>query len=119
MTSEDLRLLRDIMLHANRAGRSSGSAGFESSTSSLEPRTAALIEVAVLLAVDSDAETVRWAVDDAIAAGVEDTDLVAMFRIVAPVMGTGRTASALNKLLSSLEIDLLDESPGDEDDTGG
>lgn len=106
-------MLRDMVLRGT--GRP-GSIDLEDHVPTcIEPRTAALVRIAVLLSVDSDEQTVRWAVDDGIAAGVEDTELLEVFVILAPVLGTGRLTSALNKLLSALEIDLFEEpGPGDD-----
>jgi 4-carboxymuconolactone decarboxylase len=111
MSPDELRLLRSVVLQG--AG-SPGSMELDShSLRSLDPRTCALIRIAVLLSVDSDEQTVRWAVDEGIAAGVEDTELVETFMILAPVLGTGRLTSAITKLLSGLDVDLFEEPDPD------
>jgi alkylhydroperoxidase/carboxymuconolactone decarboxylase family protein YurZ len=108
MTPDDVQTLRSMMLQGPGAV---GSPEIDyRDQKGLDPRTASLIRVVVLLSVDSDAQGIRWAIDDGIAAGVEDSELVAAFKIMAPVLGTGRLTSALTKLLSGLEIDLFEES---------
>jgi len=113
MTPDELRLLRSVVLHGADAR---GSAKLDDHAHScLDERTGALIRIAVLLSVDSDEQAIRWAVDEGIAAGVEDTELVDAFMILAPVLGTGRLTSALTKLLSGLDVDLFEEPDPDND----
>jgi 4-carboxymuconolactone decarboxylase len=118
MTPDELQLLRDMVL------RGAGTPGpielDDHVPTCLDPRTAALVRIAVLLSMDSDEQAIRWAIDDGIAAGVEDTELLEAFVILAPVLGTGRLTSALTKLLSALEIDLFEEGvPDGADGTSG
>lgn len=106
-------MLRDMVL---RGAGTPGPMAHEKQATCLAPKTAALVRIAVLLSADSDEQVIRWAVDDGIATGVEDSELLETFVILAPVLGTGRLSSALTKLLSALEIDLFDEpGPGGDD----
>jgi alkylhydroperoxidase/carboxymuconolactone decarboxylase family protein YurZ len=110
MTPNEVRLLRGLLLHETDAIDSVMSGDGRRSAACLDPHTAALIKIAVLLSVDSDDQAIRWAIDEGIAAGIEDAELFDTLMIVAPVVGKGRTTSVLSKLLGGLDIDLLDES---------
>lgn len=76
---------------------------------SLDPRTAALLRIGALICDASDSSAWRWAIDEAIAAGVEDTDVVHTVMIMAPLIGVGRVTSALPKLLAALDIDVVSD----------
>lgn len=72
---------------------------------SLEPRVVALLRLAVLISVDTDAGTFRWVVDQAVADGVEDHDMVDTLVVVAPLIGIARLTSALPGLMQALEVE--------------
>lgn len=75
---------------------------------SLGPRTAALVRIAALISVDSDSSALRCAIDEGIAAGVDDTELVQAVVIMAPLIGIGRMSSALPNLMAALDVEIID-----------
>lgn len=108
MSPEQIQLLRRLAWNDPEAVRVVMSNG-SGETSSLEPRTEALVRIITLLSVDSDEATLRWAVDLGLAAGVEDIDIFSALLVVAPLIGSARLTSALGHLMNALELELLED----------
>ncbi len=75
-------------------------------TSPLEPKTHALVQVASLIAVDAGAPSYLWAVDAARSAGASDDELVACLLAAIPALGAARVVSAAPKLGLALGYDV-------------
>lgn len=107
MTPDQIELLRRLALNDGAAVHSVMSGDLEAK-GSLDPRTTALIRIAILLGVDSDPATFRWAVELAQAAGVEDNDLFDTLVAVAPLIGTARLTGALPNFMAALELEVVE-----------
>lgn len=75
----------------------------------LDARTEALVRIIALVSVDSDPSTFQWATEFAVAAGLSDDEIFHALIVVAPILGMARLSSTLVRLMSALDIDLIDE----------
>lgn len=107
MTPDQIQLLRRLALNEREAVNAVMS-GELATDPGLDPRTSALVRIAVLLSMDADPTAVRWEVEAAIAAGVEDSEVFAALLEMAPMVGMARLTSSLPHLLAAYEIDLID-----------
>lgn len=73
-----------------------------------DARTAALVEIAALVSVAPDATSFQWAVDQAIAAGVEDEQIFSVLLEVAPIVGLVRLIAALPHLMEAVGLEVVD-----------
>ena len=82
-------------------------------TSTLDPRTAALLQVGVSVALGSPAVCLEWSTGRALAAGASEDEIADVLLAIAPVAGLGRVVSAAPKVATALEYDVeaaLEES---------
>lgn len=75
-------------------------------TSILDRRTRALVELAALLVADAATASLRWAVDAAWSAGVDDAALVQVLVSSARDAGTTQTVSNAPRLALALGLDV-------------
>jgi alkylhydroperoxidase/carboxymuconolactone decarboxylase family protein YurZ len=59
-------------------------------TSALDPRTTALLHVAVLVALGSPAVSLEWSASRALTAGASEDEIADVLVAIAPVAGLGR-----------------------------
>ena len=71
-----------------------------------EPRMAALVRVASLAALGGSFETFRWTIEDALEAGADEDEVVAVLLAIAPLMGVARIASVVPMVAMALDYDL-------------
>jgi len=83
----------------------------ESPTMQLEWRTAALVRIAALIAVGAPDASMRAAVDDAIAAGVESDEIIAVLDGLVGIVGLPRAVAQAPRIAHALGY-------GDSDDLG-
>ena len=107
MTRDQIQLLRRLALN-DSAAVSSVMSGELDAKGSLDPRTAALVRIAILLGVDSDPATFMWAVELAMAAGVDDVDLFNTMVAAAPIIGIARLTAALPNFMAALDLEVVD-----------
>lgn len=107
MTPEQIGLLRRLALN-DTVTVSAVMGGDTQGAPPLDPRQASLIRLALLLGSDADESAYRWAIDTALAAGVEDEEIVSAVVLVAPIVGTARLNSSLPRLLDAMDLDLID-----------
>jgi 4-carboxymuconolactone decarboxylase len=84
-------------------------------TSALDPRTAALLHVAVLVAIGSPAVCLEWSTTRALAAGASEDEIVGVLLAIAPVAGLGRVVAAAPDVAIALGYDIaagLEEPDG-------
>ena len=86
----------------DRAGLGLGLAG----TSALDPRTAALLQVAVSVALGSPAVCLEWSVGRALAAGASEDEIADVLLAIAPVAGLGRVVCAAPDVATALGYDI-------------
>ena len=77
-----------------------------SGTSALDPRIAALLQVAVSVAIGSSALCLEWCVGRALAAGATEDEIAGVLLAIAPVAGLGRVAAAAPDVAIALGYDI-------------
>ena len=85
-----------------QAGLGLGLAG----TSALDPRTAALLQVAASVAAGSPAVCLEWCAGRALAAGVSEDEIADVLLAIAPVTGLGRVVCAAPEVATALGYDV-------------
>jgi 4-carboxymuconolactone decarboxylase len=83
--------------------------------SALEPKTAALLQVAVLVAIGSSAVCLEWSTGRALAAGASEDELADVLLAIVPVAGLGRVVCAAPDVATALGYDIaaaLEEPDG-------
>jgi 4-carboxymuconolactone decarboxylase len=76
--------------------------------SGLDPRSFALVKVAVLIALDAPPASYLWQVGHAVDAGVTAADLIGVLRAVAPQVGLPKAVAAAPELMLALGLTLPD-----------
>jgi 4-carboxymuconolactone decarboxylase len=75
-------------------------------TSVLEPKTAALLQVAVSVAIGSSAVCLEWSTGRALAAGASEDEIADVLLVIAPVAGLGRVVCAAPDMATALGYDI-------------
>ena len=86
----------------DEAGLGLGLAG----TSALDPRTAALLQVAASVAIGSPAVCLEWSAGRALAAGASEDEIADVLLAIAPVAGLGRVVAAAPDVATALGYDI-------------
>jgi 4-carboxymuconolactone decarboxylase len=74
--------------------------------SALDPKTAALLQVAVSVALGSPAVCLEWSASRALAAGATDEEIADVLLAIAPVAGLGRVVGAAPEVAIALGYDV-------------
>ena len=74
--------------------------------SSLDRATRALLQLCALLITDAPTDSLRWAVENGCASGLDDATLVQVLLNAAPLAGAAQTVAAAPRLALALGIDL-------------
>ena len=74
-------------------------------TSTLDPKTAALLQVAVSVTLGSPAVCLEWSAGRALAAGASEDEIADVLLAIAPVAGLGRVVAAAPDLATALGYD--------------
>jgi alkylhydroperoxidase/carboxymuconolactone decarboxylase family protein YurZ len=96
----------------NQAGLRLGQAG----ELTLDPKTAALLQLGVSVAIGSPAVCIEWSAGQALAAGATEDEIADVLLAIAPVAGLGRVVCAAPDVATALGYDIaaaLDD-PGDQ-----
>jgi AhpD family alkylhydroperoxidase len=75
-------------------------------TAALDPKTAALIVVAVAAALGSSSFCLQWGVSRALAAGASEDEIADVLLAIAPMAGLGRVVAAAPDLAIALGYDV-------------
>jgi 4-carboxymuconolactone decarboxylase len=75
-------------------------------TSALDPKTAALIVVGVLVAIGASPACLHWSASRALAAGASADEITDVLLAIAPVAGLGRVVGAVPDLAAGLGYDV-------------
>jgi AhpD family alkylhydroperoxidase len=86
----------------DQAGLGLGLAG----TSALDPKTVALLQVAVSVASGSPTVCLEWSTTRAIAAGASEDEIADVLLAIAPVAGLGRVVAAAPEVAIALGYDI-------------
>ena len=83
--------------------------------SDLEPKTAALLQVGVAVALGSPAVYLEWSTGRALATGATEDEIADVLLAIAPVAGLSRLVAAAPELATALGYDVTAalEEPGD------
>ena len=84
-------------------------------TSALDPKTAALLQLGVSVAIGSSTVCLEWSATRALAAGATKDEIADVLLAIAPVAGMGRVVSAAPGVASALEYD-IEAALGEPDD---
>jgi len=76
-------------------------------TLALDPRTAALLQVAAAVANGSPGVRLEWAAGRALAAGATDDEIADVLLAIAPVIGLGRVVCAAPDVAAALGYDVV------------
>ena len=81
----------------------------------LDPRTAALVQVAALAAMGSPAVCLEWSATRALAAGATEDEITDVLLAIAPVAGLGRVVTAVPGVADAFgyDIEAALETPDD------
>jgi 4-carboxymuconolactone decarboxylase len=83
--------------------------------SALDPKTAALLQVAASVAIGSPAVCLEWSTSRALAAGASEDEIAGVLLAIAPVAGLGRIVAAAPEVATALGYDIaaaLEEPDG-------
>ena len=75
-------------------------------TSALDPRTAALLQLGVSVAIGSLATSMEWSAGRALAAGATEDEIADVLLVIAPVAGLGRVVCAAPDVATALGYDI-------------
>ena len=75
-------------------------------TSALDPRTAALLQLGVSVAIGSSAICLEWSAGRALAAGATEDEIADVLLAIAPVAGLGRVVCAAPDVATALGYDI-------------
>ena len=81
----------------------------------LDPKTAALVRVAALVAIGSPGVCLEWSTSQALAAGATEDEIAGVLLAIAPVAGLGRVVSAVPDVAEALEFDVQAALVGPDD----
>lgn len=84
-------------------------------TQLLDPKTAALVQVAALVAMGSPAVCLEWSTTRALAAGATEEEITDVLLAVVPAAGLGRVVGAATDVAAALGYD-VETALGDPDD---
>jgi alkylhydroperoxidase/carboxymuconolactone decarboxylase family protein YurZ len=74
--------------------------------SALDPKTVALLQLAVLVAIGSSEDSLQWSIGRVLAAGANEEEIAEVLLAIAPVAGLGRVATAAPGIAAELEYDI-------------
>jgi 4-carboxymuconolactone decarboxylase len=74
--------------------------------STLDPKTTALLQVAVSVAIGSPAVCLQWSTSRAVAAGASEDEITGVLLAIAPVAGLGRVVAAAPEVATALGYDI-------------
>jgi alkylhydroperoxidase/carboxymuconolactone decarboxylase family protein YurZ len=82
----------------------------------LDPKTAALLQLGVSVAIGSPAVCIEWSTGRALAAGATDDEIADVLLAIAPVAGLGRVVCAVPDVATALGYDVATalEDPDDQ-----
>jgi 4-carboxymuconolactone decarboxylase len=75
-------------------------------TSALDPRTAALLQLGVSVAIGSSAICLEWSAGRALAAGATEDEIADVLLVIAPVARLGRVVCAAPDVATALGYDI-------------
>jgi 4-carboxymuconolactone decarboxylase len=83
--------------------------------STLDPKTAALLQLAASVALGSPAVCLEWCAGRALAAGASEDEIADVLLAIAPVAGLGRVVAAAPEVATALGYDITAALEGPDD----
>ena len=74
--------------------------------STLDPKTAALLQLAALVAIGSSEGSLQWSTGRALAAGASEEEIAEVLLVIAPVAGLSRVVAAAPDVAIALGYDV-------------
>jgi alkylhydroperoxidase/carboxymuconolactone decarboxylase family protein YurZ len=100
-------VLRKLAIIDERTVKDQGGLSLALPTSGLlDPKTAALVQVGVLVAIGSPAVCLEWGTNRALAAGATEDEITGALLAVGPAAGLGRVAAAVRDVGATLGYDV-------------
>jgi 4-carboxymuconolactone decarboxylase len=100
------RLLRLSINDAQAVERVLATAAVDDASVGLDPRTAALVKLGVLIAVDGPASSFEWATAAAMATGATAEEVVGVLVAAGPLVGSAHVVSVAPRLARALGYDI-------------
>lgn len=72
----------------------------------LDPKTAALVQVAALVAIGAPGVCLQWSTTQALAAGATEDEITGVLLAIAPAAGLGRVVGAVTDVADALGYDV-------------
>lgn len=107
MTPEQIQKLRRLALN-DEGVTAHALSGTLDEFHRLDSRTSALVRIAALISMAPDSSSYQWAMDQAMAAGVDDEQVFSALIAIAPIVGVARLTEGLTHLMEALELEVLD-----------
>jgi alkylhydroperoxidase/carboxymuconolactone decarboxylase family protein YurZ len=85
-------------------------------TPALDARTAALLQLAAVVAIGSPGACLEWSATRALAAGATDDEISGVLLVIAPVAGLSRVVSAATEVAGALGYDVAAALEDPDDD---
>ncbi len=98
--------LRRLAVHDDALLEALAVAGSSFAASAIDERTAALVRVAAMIAVDAAPSSFQYGVAHALGAGATDDEIVAILEAVAPVTGVAKVVLCAPKVALALGYDV-------------
>jgi len=104
--SEYKEILRHLAVNDRRLIAGLSCVDEPASERHLGDRTRALVRVASLAAIGGSVETFRWTIQDALEAGADQDEVVAVLLAIAPLVGVARISAIAPVVALALDYDL-------------
>jgi len=107
LTPEQVQKLRLLALN-DAAVTSHALNGTLADFHSLDARTSALVRIAALVSMAPDSSSYQWAMEQAMAAGVNDEEVFSALIAIASIIGVARLNEGLAHLMEALELEVIE-----------
>ncbi len=104
MTPQEQELLRRLSINDHAVIQRALAS--KSPPAGLDQKISALTRLAALIARDARVPSYQWAIDDAVAAGATDAEIVGVLLTVAPIVGLACVTAAAPGLAMALGYDV-------------
>lgn len=107
LTPEQIQTLRRLALN-DEAVTARALGGTLDEFHGVDARTSALVRISALISMAPDNSSYQWAMDQALAAGVNDEDVFSAVIAIAPIIGAARLVEGLTHLMETLELEVVE-----------
>lgn len=107
LTPEQIQKLRRLALN-DEVATARALSGTLDEFHGLDARTSALVRISALISMAPDNSSYQWAIDQAMAAGVDDEDVFSALIAISPIIGVARMIEGLTHLMEALELEVVE-----------